>query len=381
MQQLFEYLINDICEQKFLQEEAVLNIEEEMVNESFKCELLTNLAEQIKKAEKKNNAQKIKNNKELEEKGYGYRDTLTSFASIFGPLTINGRYSSKKGIQGLKWSEITEDDFVLIKAGNEKELKKALKPIYAKNGKGDAIICLPGTKTPVMFIKGYGKDDDKRLYYFQMNQTRWPSGAILQNSGVKEKTAPKYSYQIRSLKLDEVMPLISDLDVYILNITDELIKQYKTIQQEREEAKKGVIKKKKKSLAELLKKQKARYRALADEMKAKKLQKDPNALWDEIKKANDEVVNLYKEIISTPENIDKYYSLGLLMGYVSNAYEQFVRSMKETYTADKYDKKYPDSKDKSINREWAEEYINSAKDYVDRVNKEIEKIKEDMKKQ
>ena len=381
MQQLFEYLINDICEQKFLQEEAVLNIEEEMVNESFKCELLTNLAEQIKKAEKKNNAQKIKNNKELEEKGYGYRDTLTSFASIFGPLTINGRYSSKKGIQGLKWSEITEDDFVLIKAGNEKELKKALKPIYAKNGKGDAIICLPGTKTPVMFIKGYGKDDDKRLYYFQMNQTRWPSGAILQNSGVKEKTAPKYSYQIRSLKLDEVMPLISDLDVYILNITDELIKQYKTIQQEREEAKKGVIEYDEKSLAELLKKQKARYRALADEMKAKKLQKDPNALWDEIKKANDEVVNLYKEIISTPENIDKYYSLGSLMGYVSNAYEQFVRSMKETYTADKYDKKYPDSKDKSINREWAEEYINSAKDYVDRVNKEIEKIKEDMKKQ
>lgn len=374
MQHLFEYLVNDICEQKFLQEEAVLTIEEEMVNESFKCELLTNLARLIKTAEKKNNANKIKRNKEYEERGYSSRDKLTSFASIFGPLTIGGRYDTKKGVQGLKWSEITEDDFVLIKAGNEKQLKKALKPIYAKNGKGDAIVCEPDTKNPVLFIKGYGKDDDKRLYYFNMDQSRW-------DSGVKEKTATKYSYQTRSLKLDEVMPFISNCDVYILNITDELIKQYKTLQQAREEEKKGAIEYDEESLAELLKKQKARYRVLANEMKAKKLQKDPNTLWDEIKKANEEVVNLYKEIISTPENIDKYYSIGSLMGYVSNAYEQFVRSMKETYTADRYDKKYPDRKGDNINREWADEYINSAKDYVDRVNKEIEKIKEDMKKQ
>ena len=69
-------------------------------------------------------------------------------------MTINQRWGDpKKGIQGIRWSELTDDDFTLVKAGSEKELKKALKPIYAKNGKGDAIICLPGTKTPVMFIK------------------------------------------------------------------------------------------------------------------------------------------------------------------------------------------------------------------------------------
>ena len=226
MQQLFEYLVNDICEQNILKEEALIECEE-ILNESFKCELLTNLAAQIKKAEKKNNAKNIERAKQDDEK-YPYSDgskhepKITSFASIFGPLTIRGRYNVKKGIQGLRWSEFTEDDFTLVKAGNEKELKKALKPIYAKNGKGDAIICEPGTKNPVMFIKGYGKDDDKQLFFFDFDQSHW-------NPGVKRKTATKYSYQERDLKLEEVMDLISHLDVYILNITDETIKQYKTL--------------------------------------------------------------------------------------------------------------------------------------------------------
>lgn len=376
MQQLFEYLINDICDQNILKEEANLLIEEEMVNESFKCELLTNLAEQIKKAEKKNTTNKIERAKQEDERyprsdGSKHDPNITSFASIFGPLTVNGRYSSKKGIQGLKWSEITDDDFVLVKAGNEKELKKALKPIYAKTGKGDAIICLPGTKTPVMFIKGYGKDDDKRLYYFNMDQTKW-------DAGVKEKTASKYSYQTRSLKLEEVMPLISECDVYILTITDELIKQYQTLQQTREKEKAGSIEYNENALKELLKKQQARYKTMVAEIKAKKLQKDPNVLFDEIKKANEDVVALYKEVMSKPENLDKYFDMGQLMTYVSYAYESFYKSMKEDRSADRIDKKYPDAKGDNWSRGRAKEEIRDAKEYVEKVNKMIEEIKKEL---
>ena len=390
MQQLFEYLVNDICDQNILKEEAVLFIEEEMVNESFKCELLTNLAQQIATAEKKNNANKIERAKKDDE-NYPYSDgskhdpKTVSFTSIFGPLTIGGRYDTKKGVQGLKWSEITEDDFVLVKAGNEKELKKALKPIYAKNGKGDAIICLPGTKTPVMFIKGYGKDDDKRLYYFNMDQTKW-------DSGVKEKTASKYSYQTRALRLDEVMPLINDCDVYILNITDDLIKQYQTLSKSRQDAQKGSINYDKKSLSVLLQQQKARYSAMVKEIKAKKLQKDPNVLFDEIKQTNDAVVALYKEVLSKPENIDQYFDLGRLMDYVARAYESFYKSVKsgrdserrkerakqraaakgEEYNEEDYDK-YDWDKGRS------DEEIRDAKEYIEKVKKEIENIKKNLK--
>lgn len=382
MQHLYEYLINDICDQNILKEEAILYAQE-MINESFKCELLTNLAQQIAKAEKKNNANKIERAKKDDE-NYPYSDgskhdpKTISFTSIFGPLTIGGRYNTKKGVQGLRWSEITEDDFVLVKAGNEKELKKALKPIYAKTGKGDAIACLPGTKTPVMFIKGYGKDDDKRLYYFNMDQSKW-------DSGVKEKTASKYSYQTRALRLDEVMPLISDLDIYILNITDDLIKQYQTLSKSREEAQKGVINYDKNSLADLLKKQQARYKTMVAEIKAKKLQKDPNVLFDEIKQTNDEVVALYKEVMSTPENLDKYFDMGRLMSYVSYAYESFYKSMKESREGDRMVKRAKERGDDDAidwgkyNKERARGEINDAKEYLEKVKKEIENIKKNLK--
>lgn len=376
MKQLFEYITNNICDRNILLEEALIDTED-LINESFQCELLTNLASQIKKAEKKNNINKIERAKQHDEQ-YPYSDGskhdphIVSFTSIFGPLTVTGKYQTKRGIQGLKWSEITDDDFVLVKAGNEKELKKALKPIYAKNGKGDAIVCLPDTKNPIMFIKGYGKDDDKRLYYFNMDQARW-------DAGVKEKTATKYSYQTRPLKLDEVMPLISDCDVYILNITDELIKSYQILQTTRDANKEGMINYDESSLKDMFKKQKARYKTMVEEIKARKLQKRPELLFDEIKKVNDEVYDLYKEVMSDPENIDKYFDLGNLMNYVSHAYESFYRSMKSSRDAEKFELRFPNNTADSYNRAKARSEINDAKEYIDRVRKSIAEIKQNLK--
>jgi len=369
MQHLFEYLIDDICNQKILEEESLIYAED-IINESFKCELLSNLAANIKKAEKKNNAKKIeRSERDKKEYGYSSNPNIVSFASIFGPITVHGKYSSTKGIQGLKWSEITEDDFTLIEPGNEKALKKALKQIYAKNGKGDAIICMPGTKNPVCFIKGYGKTDDKQLFFFDYDESHW-------NNGVRKKTAKKYTYQERDLKLEEVIPLIADLDVYILNVTDEMITQYKTLFNKREEEKQGMINYDEASLKELLKKQQARYKVLAAEIRAKKLQKDPSILFDEIKEINDEVVDLYREVMSSPENLDQYFDMGSLMSYVSYAYESFYKSMKSRYEGDQ---------SKKLGRlgtyydERANEEINDVHEYLEKIKKEIEKIKKNLK--
>lgn len=62
------------------------------------------------------------------------------------------------------WSDIKDEDFKLIKAGDEKSLKKELKEIFVNKVNGDAICCIPGTKDPVMFIKGYGKKDEEKEY-------------------------------------------------------------------------------------------------------------------------------------------------------------------------------------------------------------------------
>ena len=43
MQNLFEYLVNDICEQKFLQEEAVLNIEAILRSEKLRVDRIEDI--------------------------------------------------------------------------------------------------------------------------------------------------------------------------------------------------------------------------------------------------------------------------------------------------------------------------------------------------
>ena len=188
------------------------------------------------------------------------------------------------------------------------------------------------------------------------------------------------------------MPLINDCDVYILNITDDLIKQYQTLSKSRQDAQKGSINYDKKSLSVLLQQQKARYSAMVKEIKAKKLQKDPNVLFDEIKQTNEAVVALYKEVLSKPENIDQYFDLGRLMDYVARAYESFYKSAKsgrdsvrrkerakqraaergEEYSEEDYDK-YDWDKGRS------DEEIRDAKEYIEKVKKEIENIKKNLK--
>ena len=381
MLSLQESLLDKFFNKEVFEEYSILEGQDIItINESFQSSLLVNLAKRIKDAEKEHAANDKKRRELNKKQGYSsdyMAHSAKSFASIFGPLTDTSRWGeSKTGIQGLKWSEIKDDDFKQYK-GDDKAYVKFLKSVYAKKVMADIIVCAPGTKDIVAFIKGYAKTlGDVRVYHFPT--TGW-------KTGVQEKTAPKYKYDERSLKVNEALELFRDFDVYVLEITDSMIETYKNIHKERTESQKGVIEMDKDSLAHLLKQQQSRYNALVKKMKAEKLKSNVNELFDEIKKTNDEVVELFKKVMSKPENMDQRFDLSDLMRYISYAYEQFYKSMSYKRSAERSVERAKAKGDEHADRygEWdresSDEYIRDAKDYLERVKKEIKKIEDNLK--
>ena len=262
-------------------------------------------------------------------------------------------------------------------AAHYKEFVKFLKSVYAKKAIADMIVCAPGTKDIVAFIKGYAKTlGDVRVYYFATEGWK---------KGVQEKTEKKYKYDVRSLKVNETIELIKDFDIYVLEITDSMIKDYESLNKERKDAQKGSIEYDEESLKRMLKNQQARYSTMVKKIKAEKLQSDPNILFDEIKKANDDVVELFKKVMAKPENMDQRFDLSNLMRYVSYAYEQFYKSMGSKRSADRSVERA-----KAKGAEHAEEWgkydransdseIRDAKEYLERVKKEIKLIEDNLK--
>lgn len=371
MKNLFEFAANNLYEKEIFVE-TVNMITDEIVNESLQASLLTILAKRIKDAEKENADRDKKEAQRYKEEGRSYKPskTATSFADIFGPLTDTPRWGDKKsGIRGLKWSEIKDSDFKQYK-GDDKEFVKFLKSVYAKKAIADIIVCAPGTKDIVCFIKGYAKTlGDVRVYYFPTEGWK---------KGVQEKTEKKYKYDKRSLKVNETLELIKDFDVYVLEITESMIKDYDELHKDRETAKKGSIEMDEDSMKALLKQQKARYEAMVKKIKAEKLQSDPNILFDEIKKVNDEVVELFKKVMAKPENMDQRFDLSDLMRYVSYAYETFYNSAKYLRASERDEKRYGKGYGK-YDKAHSDEYIRDSKEYVEKVRKMIKEIEDNLK--
>lgn len=393
MKSINEY-ISDIQYINVITEEFCIVEGLDIINESFKSSILSKLAKTIFDAEKQHNTREIENKKEQKirdkERGYEYSDDwykpkLNSFASIFGPKTVEGRYGGKKtGVQGVKWSEIEDKDFKEY-TEYSKELDKLIKSSYGKkDGNADFIIEDPDGKI-INFIKAYGESEKSAgMFYFKI-EGNW-------GDGVKEVEKDFYKYNKRSLKTNEVIEAVKGLigagcKVYALEITSDMIKNYDDLHIGRKDSQKGVINYDKKSLSALLKNQQSRYNALVKEMKAKRLEANKDNLFDEIKKINDEAVALYQKVMSKPEYIDKFYDLGRLMTYTSYAYEQFYKYAKSMRDSDKhiqrakeraaergeeFDAKEYDKYD--YNKSNAKSSIRDCEEYINKVKKEIEHI-------
>ena len=171
-----------------------------------------------------------------------------------------------------------------------------------------------------------------------------------------------------------------------------MIKDYDELHKEREESQKGSIEMDEASLKNLAKQQQARYKAMVEEIKAKKLQADPNVYFDEIKQTNEEAMSLFQKVISKPENMDVRFDISELMRYMSYTYEEFYKSMKSSRDADKseehakkWNEEHPDKADKDVtrwskyDRERAQNEINNSKEYLERVKKMIKEIEDKLK--
>lgn len=366
MKTLVEFIQHD----KYLNvlTEAFIEIEaKEMISEAFKSKLLTDLAQKIKKYEKNNNA---KETERAAKSRWNDSPNLTSFASIFGPKTVDlGKYHGKKGgLEGLKWSEITDGDFEKYSiATDNKEIKKMLQSVYARKEQADIIVTNESGDI-VYFIKGYG-DEKSPIFYFFQNPNERGYG-----EGVKKAKKPRYSYQERDLKWSEALELIegvTDGTVNILKVNDSMIKTYKTLFDERTEAKKGIVNFDEESLKQLAKENQARYETLVEEIKTKKLQDSKENLFEEIQKLQKEVMDLYNGMIGNISEAPEYYELGQLMNYVNYAYESYYKALKY---GNKGDKAKGDKFEKDYYQGQSDSEIRDVKKYIERARKEIKDI-------
>ena len=387
MKSLYESLLNTKYISKVLEEYSILEGEEILqINESFKSSILISLAKAIQDAEKGHAENDKKMAQRYKEQGYGTPSkSAKSFASIFGPITLHKRWGeAKTGIQGLKWSEIKDDDFELYKSvsADDKTFAKILKNCYLKKLQANFICCEPGTKNVVIFIKGYSNTPgDVRVFGLKSN---WGN-----RDEVTEKTATKYKYGERPLKFDEAMAVISGLDVYVLKITDNMKTEYIKLHDTRIASQKGVINYDERSLKDMLQQQKARYQAMVKEIKAKKLEGDQKQLIERINKVHAEAIATMEKIMSNPENMDEYFDVGRLLSYCSRAYESFYDAFQHKAKGDKAVEiarqrakdKGEDFDEKEFNywnydRSYSKQKFND----IDAYCKEVEKMIEDMKK-
>ena len=327
-------------------------IAENMICEAFKSTLLGKLANLMYDVEKN-----------------AGRSTKRTFLSIFGPRREHTRYGEGKQINGVRWSEITDDQIQKVE-GDDKAVVKLIKQVYTSKKRGDFILCEPGTQDIKYFIKcfGYNDKNTKRTVY-----------SIDQNKGVNAESKQAYRWSSRDYNIQEVLDLIADYDVYFIEITDDMIKDYGDLTLDRKNAKKNVINYDEESMKELIKKNRMRLKSLAKELKAKKLSTQSENLFDEITKLNEEIVSIYREVIANPNLIDKVYDVSRLIGYMPNIYDYYMRYIQYDNMNKKQKEELGRDRDGYFAGE-AQDSIVKCQNYLNELKERIENVKQEIKK-
>lgn len=391
MKDLKEYLFDKECDNIILTEAAVI-IGEEMINEAFKAKILGKLASTIKEYEKEHKAEDIRKQKEYDEKGYGkITPSEKSFASLFGPIVQTSRYgSSKKKVRGCQWDKITDDNVTYYEGGYDNALHKKIKQLYAGKIRGLIVVCDPDTHDIVYAVRGYSSNDSKTGKPYKPSTFEfkaWTNSSGDSHKRVANKTAPlrKGGWQEGDLKVDALIELINDYEIYFVEIPNEFITDYDVLVKDREEAQKGVINYDDASLKELAKRQRLHYQVLAKELRAKRLQDNPKYMFNEITKIHNEALKLSEQIIDNTDHIDEGYNIGNVMNYITSAFEDYFKYLKSMKDAEKSVQLGRERGDENPERrgeyyrsdaasrlEDCKERLNKAKKYLDEIKARIE---------
>lgn len=298
MKTLYRYSLDKDYNNQII-DEAINEISSEMICESFKSSLLSNLANKIKKLSKEHNEEVYKRILELDPKYRKHSDAhedIKSFSSIFGPYTYRNVYVA------IKWADITDDDFKLYHGNKEME-----DIINNKSKDYLILVCPPNTKDikyAIQIFRESGWHTNFMYWFTEMDNEKEEKGI---NWGNMLK-----SYKETSETLDKrTARAIGKNDAYVLEITNDMKKEYNDVINKRAEDKKGMINYDEKSLEALKRKQQRRYEEIVSKMKAEKIKSNPDSFFDEIKETQDQVTEIYKTIVKNVEHIDKFRFLGL----------------------------------------------------------------------
>lgn len=397
MKRLVEFLDNKNFENLLLEETVEVMGENTLINEAFQVDILKRLAAKIKEWESETRQRDVERQKQNDAKGYGkIQPNAKTFTSMFGPIVKYSRWGNDtQKVRGVKWDKITDDNVTFYEGGYDSALHKRIKKMFSGKIRGMIIACDPDTDDIVYVVRGFTSTDSNgklnKPSTWQFDTYKKYDGSTGKN--LKNVTSNAYKYRTRDLNADELIEAINDYNIYFIELPESLIDEYNTLIKDRKEAMDGVINYDKESLAELAAKQRARYKQLAKELRAKRLAENPEYLLNEITKVNDEVLALYKEIISKPEYVDKYLNIGNAMSYVTYAYESYydyVKSMRraenEVAAMKKWAEEKPDEvSDKELeragryDRNQATEKLEETKQRINRVRQEMDDIRKRMK--
>ena len=340
MKNLKEYLFDKECDNIILTEAASI-IGEEMINEAFKSKILGKLASTIKEYEKEQHRNDIEKQNDYNDKGWGkINPSEKTFTSLFGPIVQTSRYdSSTKKVRGCQWDKITDDNVTYYEGGYDIALHKKIKQLYADKIRVRLVVFDPETQEIVYAGRVCSENDyktrkSKKPSTFEFKA--WTTADGKSHKRVINKTAPirKGGWQTGDLKVDALIELINDYDVYFVEIPNEYITDYDVLVKDREEAQKGVINYDDASLKELAQRQRLHYKMLAKELRAKRLQDNPKYMLNEITKIHNEALKLAEQIIDSKEHIDEGYSIGNAMSYITLAFEEYFKYLKSMKDAE-----------------------------------------------
>lgn len=371
-------------------------IEDSYINESFKIDILNKLSAQIKEFEGEHRQRDKETVQRYKDQGYSGRPTPTekTFKSLFGPIVQTDKFGpTGKKLRGCRWSELTDSDVTYYENGFEGTLHKRIKQMWNGKIRGLILGCDPDTHKIMFAVRGYRSTDKygkllkPTVFMFRVNVNK-STGGVHKSLNAIEVDA--YKYSSRKYKADEFIELINDLEVYFIEIPDSAVTDYYTLTNDRTKSQKGVVNYDDESLKKLAQEQRARYKQLAKELRAKRIENDPEYLFNEITKINDTVIDLYRRVIRKPEYSELYYVVGDLMNYVSDAfreYASYISNMKiandSIAKARELGTNNPEGRGEYHRGEYhRDDAVNNVEDIkrtLDRINSNIKEIEDRMK--
>lgn len=309
--------INEFIKSYFIQEELA-EIDANLVCESFNCQLLKDLAKQLKdqkdNEKKKNDEEYEAKLKEYEERGWGkpYHDTHTysqNFKKIFG-----GYYGN------VEWYKITDADISKIPASEDVD----------KNADKTVREVLKGKRQAIILIKD--KEDKKFEYviFTQGQMFRLNDGGYNSHPGdqMGYRTGRR-GYNWKDLTQAEKIELCQHKNLYFID-TSKLRVEWQDKHNERYNRKQGIIMFDPESLSRIAKDNIDRYKEILRKNRAKRENNDE--LIDEcgeiIKKVSDIAIEVAKDPVA---NADLISDVSTLSAWIYS---------KERSEYSKYQKKY-----------------------------------------